>query len=195
MKNKFNMSDHCCKLNVTIVLLFAIGSILTVILIIQIPTTYAYDESCKDLYEGRNLWKHTWDTTPSRFVEHEKGNLEKNCITVTGKVVGATPPDKGDEKDGDYHFSVLLDTTQYSNENNCHPKRSDCKEIIAEIVCYGTPGFRSAIDACKGYASHIGKGPQKGDTVTVTGKWVQDVGVNKDHNWNEIHPVTKLIIN
>jgi|GEM_PF-4276663 len=33
-----------------------------------------------------------------------------------------------------------------------------------------------------------------GDSVTVTGKWLKDEGVNKDHNWNEIHPATKVVI-
>ncbi len=202
MKIKFSISDHCRQLNIPIFLLFAIGSILTAILIISIPVTYeTQDPSCEKLYSGPKLWDHTYDHT--RFYEWEKDTTDKkpDCITVTGKVIGATTPDKG-EGDGDFHFNILADTPQYSNENNCKDKRSDCAELIAEIVCAGKPTLTSAIKSCGSYTSdridpklyNFKQGQKETVTVTVTGKWVKDKGVKNDHNWNEIHPVTNVVI-
>lgn len=195
MKFKINIPDHYRKLNIPIILLFAIGSIFTTILIIQTPTIYAYDSSCDNLYKGSNLWSHTYDH--SRFFEYDKNDLSKNCITVTGKVVSIIPPEKG-EGDGDYHFNMLADTAQYSNPANCKnppPAGQKCQELIVEIVCYDHNAikFLAAQNACKNYKNDI-KGPKKGDSVTVTGKWLKDEGVKKDHNWNEIHPATKVVI-
>jgi hypothetical protein len=45
--------------------------------------------------------------------------------------------------------------------------------------------------SCAGYKNRI-YGPNVGESVNITGKWVEDYGVAGDHHyWNEIHPVTK----
>jgi hypothetical protein len=158
------------------------------------------DESCKDLYAGPDIWSKVYGHP--RLINPKGWTQSTDCITVTGKVLTISKPGtRGADADGDYHFNILADTSTYSNSHNCEnipPPGKQCQELIVEIVCYDhSPTVMTLPDAqksCKGYQNHI-KGPNKDDAVTITGKWVEDYGVQGDHHyWNEIHPVTKLCI-
>jgi hypothetical protein len=194
-------------------LIFIAGIIIvTSILPIVISTTYGQkapstttttttqkDPSCNNLYSGPNLWSHVYGVAGSNPRLTAKS---PDCITATGTVLSISKPGTpGADADGDYHFNIITDpsTPNYSNSYNCKIQPAGgCRELIAEIICYDHSSavmtLPAAQTSCSNYQNHI-KGPQANDHVTVTGKWVKDVGVSGDyHYWNEIHPVTKICI-
>lgn len=144
------------------------------------------DPSCANI---PTAWAATYNH--QRFKDYTP-----DCITVKGTVLSVEPPSTpAGDHDGDYHFNILADIPTYSNSNNCKaPVPGGCKELIAEIVCYQHSAItlHAAQVSCNGYQNHI-PGPSKGQQVTITGKWAEDVGVPGDyHKWNEIHPVTNI---
>ena len=125
------------------------------------------DPSCDNLYAGPNLWNHTYN--------HKRFNTySPDCITVSGTVLSALPPSMpGGEADGDFHINILANTAKYSNSNNCKaPQPGGCRELIMEIICYDHSAITldDAKKSCAGYKNDI-RGPQRGENVTVTGKW------------------------
>lgn len=186
--------------------------ITTSILIITIPNVYGQkapnatarvttaaqpDPSCKDLYNGPNLWSHVYGVSGAspRLI-----SKNPDCITVKGTVLSISKPGtQGADPDGDYHFNILANTPSHSNSHNCNtkpPPGKQCQELIIEIICFNHSSTVMTLPAaqasCKGYQNQI-HGPKVGDSVTITGKWVEDYGVPSDHQyWNEIHPVTKI---
>lgn len=199
--------------HVSIFFILIVGSIIivsSILIIKEAPITYGLDAktttaittttttsmqkdpSCQNLYSVPNSWAHTYNH--QRFKTHSP-----DCITVKGTVLSASPPGtSGGEPDGDFHFNILADTATYSNKYNCktQPAHGSCQELIVEIICYDHKAITlpAAQTSCAGYKNDI-KGPKQGDHVTVTGKWVEDYGIPGDiHQWNEIHPVTKLTI-
>ena len=99
------------------------------------------------------------------------------CVTVTG-VVDAVRS----ERDGDYHVLLRLDPGEekYLNAKNA----SELGDLVLEPVCEVTVTQADAIAACAGYSNPL-RVPPVGSRISVTGPWVLD----RDHGWQEIHPV------
>jgi len=153
----------------------------------------------QDCKETAWLWGHTYGhphgqpkpITWSRF------NVNKpDCVVAKGII--ENDPSVSDEKDGDYHF-ILTPDSGYKDLLN----KYNTKGLMVEIICWDKKGIASTYtneygDYCNGV--NLNFPPLKyGDHVTVTGKWVQDIGHDPTWPdkgahvpWNEIHPAAKV---
>lgn len=162
-------------------------------------TTTLLQCSSKDENDVGFLWKHVYDVDNGQPWGRPQGRLtpqHPDCIAVTGTVYSI--PGKGtfDDPDGDLQFTLALDQqyTKYSSKNDCNPSKTDCTNIIVEVLCHKTPDpsyLNKWKDYCNGVHSVYRQGqfPKQGDKLTVYGKFVFD----KDGGWNEIHPATAVI--
>jgi hypothetical protein len=105
-------------------------------------------------------------------------------MTVTGHIYG-TPYS---EADGDYHIRLLLDN-QYTYMLDSMNNVSEDGCLVCEPICVVTPTQTDAIAPCTGYTSNVYL-PNADEYVAITGPYVTD----NDHGWNEIHPVTSIVI-
>jgi hypothetical protein len=62
--------------------------------------------------------------------------------------------------------------------------------MVFEIVCHFHVSQTDAKPACLGFADHTTI-PPVGSHVEITGTFVQD---NNHAHWNEIHPVTRIVV-
>ena len=121
------------------------------------------------------IWKYVYHT--NRFTVYD------NCKTVSGTVKAIH-----NEKDGDVHIQLYLDSgssdlvnsKNISSQNGC---------LVLEIICAKKITQADAIEPCTGYYNNVTV-PNSGDRITVTGTYVLD----KQHGWNEIHPVSSIQI-
>jgi len=92
------------------------------------------------------------------------------------------------EKDGDYHIRVQLDSGQENliNEKNILVQHG-C--LVVEIICGCEVSQSDAIETCQGYLNNVIV-PKIGQHGYFTGSYVYD----SEHGWNEIHPVTKIVL-
>jgi hypothetical protein len=123
----------------------------------------------------QNIWKHVYN--PSRL------KVINKCIAVTGVITESHA-----ETDGDQHLLLKLDSGQ---ENLLKRKNIKSKKgnLVIEAVCINNITEKKVGDACKGYVNHITI-PSVGAHVKVSGSLVLD-----SHNgWNEIHPISKIVI-
>jgi hypothetical protein len=153
------------------------------------------------VYGASGYGKEQWNrpnqqhlSTPSRLIEQNP-----SCITVTGTVYSAHPGGTADDEDGDLKITLTLDKQyeKYSkNGTPCIPQ--PCKNIHVEVICHNPSlanqngYFTKWGDYCNG-VNHvfykIGDFPNKGDKLSVSGKFVFDNGMEQ---WNEIHPASNI---
>jgi hypothetical protein len=121
------------------------------------------------------IWKSVYN--PSRL------KVIKDCITVSGVITESHA-----EADGDQHLLLKPDA---GNENLLTRKNLKNKKgnLVIEAICVNNISEKKVGDACKGYVNHITI-PSVGAHVKVSGSLVLDT-----HNgWNEIHPISKIVI-
>ena len=121
------------------------------------------------------LWKHIYN--PSRL------KIINQCIEVTGTVEVIRI-----EKDGDDHILLKLDSGQENliNQKNVFQQKGD---LVLEPVCIHNVTQADAITACEGSHSNVVI-PPVGAHVKVVGSFVLDTS----HGWNEIHPVSQIVV-
>jgi len=132
--------------------------------------------SAQTPYCDTTLWTHVYHSY--RLVIHN------DCMTVTGHIYG-TPYS---EADGDYHIRLAVDA-QFTGLLNASNTSSEDGCLVCEPVCVVTPTQTDAITPCAGYTNGVYL-PNAGEYVAVTGPYVTD----NDHGWNELHPVTSIVI-
>ena len=134
---------------------------------------------------GDGLWHHVYH--PNRLL------VMNECVTVTGTIVDDTNGRNSDgvrhEADGDTHgwlrpdppFANLLDSGNRTAENG---------DLVFEIVCHYRVTQADAKPSCSTFADHTVI-PPVGSHVAITGTFVQDTNHQR---WNEIHPVSKILV-
>jgi hypothetical protein len=122
-----------------------------------------------------SLWAHIY--------HDERLKVLKSRITATGVIERVRK-----EKDGDDHILLHLDAGQENllNEKNIREQHGD---LVVEPICVNKVKQEDAIVPCSGYLNNVVL-PDVGDTVSVTGTYVLDM----EHGWNEIHPVTEIVV-
>lgn len=107
------------------------------------------------------------------------------CQHVTGTVVEVSP-----KVDGDYHVWFVVDPgfERLLNSDNHFQARP---ALLAEITpnCPLNTAPRDADSAAKCPKTTLPI-PTIGDHIAIDGPWVLD----RDHGWNEIHPVDAIAI-
>jgi hypothetical protein len=154
------------------------------------------------------LWAHTYGAMkrfgvvePKNLNPYDRHALYHRCVyDVRGQVVGKP----GEDKDGDYKFTLKLDRSNfmptgfYSDEEllgktHQSPQANAGAEdtIIVEIVCGAAvtdPQNTEAADACRDY-SYPGYKPRHGDVIDVTGELVTDTGPIKNTKYDSTKPL------
>jgi hypothetical protein len=115
------------------------------------------------------------------------------CVTVSGTIVDATNGRNSDgvrhEADGDTHGWLRPDP-QFANLVNNGNTTAENGNLVFEIVCHYPVTQADAKPACSTFGDHMVI-PPVGSHVAITGTFVQDTNHQR---WNEIHPVTKIVI-
>ena len=124
---------------------------------------------------------------PAAHVYHpDRLQVLNPCATVTGTIVRIRV-----EPDGDFHIQLRPDPTSLDSKGghwvNAGNVSGQGGYLVLEPVCENPVTQADAATACQGYHNPITV-PPVGSHVTVTGPWVLD----KDHGWQEIHPVEAL---
>jgi hypothetical protein len=135
------------------------------------PGDFPFDSSSCD----PGIWKHVYNPTRLKVIN--------KCVTVTGVITESHV-----EADGDQHLLLKPDG---GHENLLTRKNLKNKKgnLVIEAVCINNITEKKVGGACKGYINHITI-PSVGAHVKVSGSLVLDT-----HNgWNEIHPVSKIVI-
>ncbi len=134
---------------------------------------------------GDGLWQHVYH--PYRLL------VVNECVTVSGIVVDATNGRSSDgvrhEADGDTHGWLQLDP-QFANLLNNGNMSAENGNLVFEIVCHYRVTQADAKPACSAFGDHTVI-PPVGTHVRITGAFVQD---NNHAKWNEIHPVSKIVV-
>jgi uncharacterized protein YgiM (DUF1202 family) len=134
---------------------------------------------------GDGLWQHVYH--PSRLL------VIKECVSVRGIMVDATNGHTGDgvrhEADGDTHGWLKPDP-EFANMLNQGNNSAEGGNLVFEIVCHYKVTQTDAKPACRGFNDGT-LIPPIGTHVEITGAFVQD---NNHAKWNEIHPVSKIVI-
>ena len=121
------------------------------------------------------LWNHVYYSY--RLAVHN------SCITVSGTVYSLIY-----EADGDIHIRVTLDSPYIYMLNSVNYSGQYGK-LVCEPVCATTCTQADAIASCAGFTNTVFI-PAVGEHVLVTGSYVTD----NYHGWNELHPVTSILI-
>lgn len=104
------------------------------------------------------------------------------CVTVAGTIEVTRS-----EPDGDIHVLLLLDPGQACAGQPCVDAGNVARQhgdLVLEPVCEHTVTQSDAVQSCAGYTSPVVV-PPVGTHVAATGPFVFD----RDHGWNEIHPL------
>jgi hypothetical protein len=139
---------------------------------------------------GDGLWFHVH--VPERLT------IKNDCVTVTGVIVDATinqpirqPDGVRHEPDGDTHGWLKVDP-QFANLLNAGNMSDQGGNLVFELVCHFVPPTQAdSIAPCSTYTD-TQTIPPIGSHVVVTGTLVQDV--NHAAAWNEIHPVSRIVV-
>ena len=123
----------------------------------------------------QTLWNHVYHNY--RLIVHD------SCMSVTGRVNTIYS-----EADGDMHIRLQLDT-QYNYMLNADNTAYEYGCMVCEPVCATTVTQTDAIASCAGFTNTVFL-PATGEYVKITGPYVTD----NDHGWNELHPVTSIVI-
>lgn len=137
---------------------------------------------------GDHKWQHVYH--PSRLIIHQP------CVTVSGTIVDATanrrhpePDGVRHEGDGDTHGWIKLDP-QFRNMLDAGNNSDEGGNLVFEIVCHYRVTQTDAKPACNGFKDTTTI-PPVGTHVEITGTFVQD---NNHARWNEIHPVSSIVV-
>lgn len=122
-----------------------------------------------------SLWNHVYNSY--RLIVHD------SCMSVTGTI-----EDCYSEADGDYHIRLHVDTQYYYllNADNLSDEDGD---LVCEPICVAAITQSDAVEPCADFTNHVYI-PSIGEYVKITGPYVTD----NDHGWNELHPVTSVVI-
>jgi len=117
----------------------------------------------------------------------------RSGVTVRGTIVDATNGKQHDgarhESDGDTHSWLQLDPA-YRNMLDAGNTSDEGGNLVFEIVCHYTVKQADAKPSCVGFTDHTVI-PPVGTHVEITGTYVQDTNHAK---WNEIHPVSRIVV-
>jgi hypothetical protein len=92
------------------------------------------------------------------------------------------------EADGDIHIRLTVDS-EFNYMLNSYNYSGQYGKLVLEPICATTVTQSDAISSCQGFTNTVYI-PNVGERVTATGPFVTDT----DHGWNELHPVSKIII-
>jgi len=138
-----------------------------------------------------NCWKQTQQVTPLvcdfslwNHVYHSyRLIIHDTCTYVTGTIDALIY-----EADGDIHLRVNVDSVFKPLLNSTNIS-SESGDLVAEPICATTVTQADAVASCQGFTNTVFI-PNVGEHVKITGSYVTD----NDHGWNEIHPVTSIVI-
>ncbi len=122
-----------------------------------------------------SLWSHVYNNY--RLIIHD------TCTYVTGTVDHLIY-----EADGDIHIRVNVDAA-FSSLLNSGNVANQYGDLVVEPICATTVTQADAVSSCQGFVNTVYI-PNVGEHVKVTGSYITD----NDHGWNEIHPVTSIVI-
>ena len=123
----------------------------------------------------RTLWGHVYNSY--RLQVHD------SCMSVTGTVSSLTY-----EADGDIHIRLTVDA-QYDTMLNSANYSGEGGHLVCEPLCATTCTQADAMASCAGFTNTVYI-PAAGEYVKVTGSYVTD----NDHGWNELHPVSRIVL-
>ncbi len=123
-----------------------------------------------------SLWAHVYNSY--------RLHVNTQCVTVSGKVYSLIY-----EEDGDIHIRLTVDSP-YMYMLNTSNYSGQYGKLVCEPLCATTCTQADAVASCTGFTNTVYI-PAVGERVLVTGSFVSDL----DHGWNEIHPVTQIVIN
>ncbi len=155
------------------ILLLAIAVVVILALVVRLihrgkrPLQLAA-ESCNSA-----LWDHVYHPQRLQVIEP--------CTAVVGRVDSVRR-----EADGDLHIRLDVEDKSLLNIYNTLHAHGN---LVVEPICENAPTQRDAISACAAFTPQV-LIPSVGDRVRVTGAFVTD----REHRWNEIHPVTRIEI-
>jgi hypothetical protein len=134
-----------------------------------------------------SLWAHVY---AGRFGKpQDRLRVNHPCATITGVIDPVHPPAR--EADGDWHIRLIVDPpfAVMLNAKNLSGQHGD---LVLEPVCSNQVTQRDTLDegVCDGFTQQIYRPAMIGQHVMVTGVYVTDM----EHGWNEIHPVTSIVI-
>jgi hypothetical protein len=134
---------------------------------------------------GDGLWQHVYH--PARLL------VINECVSVRGTIVdaanGRTTDGVRHEADGDTHGWLKPDP-EFVNLLNQGNNSAEAGNLVFEIVCHYRVTQTDALPACSTFHDQ-NRIPPIGTHVEITGAFVQDTNHAK---WNEIHPVSKIVI-
>ncbi len=137
---------------------------------------------------GDGLWQHVYH--PTRLI------VKQDCITVTGTIIDATanqsthqPDGVRHEPDGDTHGWLKVDP-QFASLINAGNTSDESGNLVFEIVCHFPITQTDAQPSCVGFHD-TQTIPPVGSHVAVTGTFVTETNHAK---WNEIHPVSSIMV-
>lgn len=123
----------------------------------------------------QSLWAHVYNSY--RLAVHD------SCMSVTGTVYTLIY-----EADGDIHIRLTVDT-EYTYMLNASNYSGEDGRLVCEPICSTTCTQADAISSCASFTNTVFI-PAAGEYVRVTGNYVTD----NDHGWNELHPVSSIVI-
>lgn len=122
-----------------------------------------------------SLWAHVYHSY--------RLAVNTQCMTATGFVYSLIY-----EADGDIHIRLTVDSP-FTYMLNAVNFSGQYGKLVCEPICATTCTQADAIASCAGFTNTVFI-PSVGEHVAVTGSYCTD----NDHGWNEIHPVTKIVI-
>ena len=132
--------------------------------------TRAAFAQCQD-----TLWKHVYHSY--------RLAVNDSCMNVSGIVYSLIY-----EADGDIHIRLTVDPA-YTYMLNSANYSGELGKLVCEPLCATTCTQADAIASCAGFTNTVFI-PAVGEHVWVTGSYVTD----NDHGWNELHPVTRILM-
>jgi hypothetical protein len=145
--------------------------ILLAIWVLRHVASRAVSPGGQELGCDASLWSHVYH--PSRL------EVIDACKVVEGQIVSVRK-----EPDGDIHLRLRVGDRSLLNDANFSGQDGT---LVLEIICAGPVTQRDAEATCLGFQQNIII-PERNEQVRVTGAFVRD----REHGWNEIHPVTRV---
>lgn len=141
----------------------------------------------------------TCDMTLNKFVYDDDNDdrLKKyfpgtSCMSMTGTIGASESGDDNPDSDLVVDFRLDPDYTQFLNNFNKAPKpQGNDGFMVVEAICQGSIKLADVKKACAGFpANKKFVLPAPGTHVKITGIVVTD----NNHHWNELHPITSIIV-
>ena len=122
-----------------------------------------------------SLWTHVYHSY--------RLQVNTQCMSASGTVFSLIY-----EADGDIHIRLTVDSP-FLYMLNASNYSGELGKLVCEPLCATTCTQTDAIASCAGFTNTVFI-PAVGEHVVVTGSYVTD----NDHGWNELHPVTSIVI-